>query len=46
MRDASRLIQNVDLTAEDVLGLLVCVLRNVARWACLDLVEPRGQVGG
>jgi hypothetical protein len=42
MRDASRLIQNVDLTTEDVLGLFVCVLRNVSRWASLDLVETRG----
>lgn len=43
--DAGRLIENVDLSVEDVLGLLVCVGGNVAGWARLDAVEAGCEVG-
>jgi hypothetical protein len=39
VRDTRRLVQDVDLAIENVLGLFVCVLRNVALWAGLNLVE-------
>jgi hypothetical protein len=42
MRDTRRLVQDVDLTVENVLGLFVCVLGNVALWTGLNLVEARG----
>ena len=44
MRYSCSLIQDVDLTAEHVLGLLVVVRRNVACGPGLDTVEARSQV--
>jgi hypothetical protein len=45
MRDTGSLVQYVDLAVENVLGLFVCVLRDVAGGSCLDAVEAGGQVG-
>jgi hypothetical protein len=42
MRDTRRLVQDVDLAVENVLGLFVCVLGNVTLGPRLDLVEARG----
>lgn len=39
VRDASCLIEDVDLTVEHIFGLLVSVLGDVARGSCLDSVE-------
>jgi hypothetical protein len=39
MCDARCLVQDVDLAVENVLGLFVVVLGDVACWACLDPVE-------
>lgn len=39
MCDAGSLVQNVDLAAEHVLGLFVCVWGDVAGGSCLDAVE-------
>jgi hypothetical protein len=44
MRDTGSLVQYVDLAVENVLGLFVCVLRDVAGGSCLDAVEAGGQV--
>jgi hypothetical protein len=44
MRDTRCLIQDVDLSVEDVLGLFVVVFGNVAGGAGLDAVEARGQI--
>lgn len=44
--DTCGLIQDIDLAVEHVLGLLVCVLGDVASGAGLDAVEARGEVCG
>jgi hypothetical protein len=45
MSDTCRLVENIDLAIENILGLLVCVLWDVARGSSLDAVEAGGQVG-
>ena len=45
MRDPGRLVEDIDLTRQDVLCFLVSVGGNVARGTWLDLVEARCQVG-
>ena len=44
--DSGRLVEDIDLTQQDVLCLLVSVGGNVARGTWLDLVEARRQVRG
>jgi hypothetical protein len=44
MSDTCRLIENVDLAIQNVLGLLVCVLWDVTRGSSLDAIEAGGQV--
>lgn len=44
VRDACGLVQDVDLAIEYVLGLLVCVLRDVASGTGLNAVEARCEV--
>lgn len=39
VRYARRLIQYVNLTAENILGLFICVCRYIACGSCCDAVE-------